>query len=155
MCFIRSRVKGGTKNRTNMSQDFVKSFKDGKKACIFEPAIDAPDGGQASQYAYESVKYGISYDTAAANAAKRNEGLRAMCHYEVHIPCVACANCTIIQEWDNGQYVNNAYFCNILKGPCERYGTCDRGQTGKLGPQVIRRNMTMAEILAHKDELVN
>lgn len=138
-----------------MSQDFVKSFKDGTKASIFGPPIDAPDSEQAPQYAYESVKYGMTYDTASANAMQRAEHLKTMSHYQVRVPCVACANCTIIQEWENGQYVNNAYFCNILKGACERYGTCDKGITGKLGPQVIRRNLTMEEVLAHKDELVN
>lgn len=138
-----------------MQAEVIKKCKDGSLVRAYDRAIDAPESARPPHYEFTPEKHGVTYDTAMAKNESRKDSVKALNHYRVSVPCVGCCECIIIQEWENGQYVNNAYFCKRLKCACERFGTCDYGLTGGLGPQVIKRNLTMEEIMAHKGELVN
>jgi len=141
--------------RVNLERYIVKNLPDGKPLFLFDHPIMQDDSSEGSPYAVELGKRGIDYDSAVKKAAARTDNEKEQSHYRVSVPCVACCDCVIIQDVEKGQYVNSAYYCRLHRMPCERYGTCDHGREGKLGPHVIKRDLTMEEILAHKDELVN
>lgn len=141
--------------REDLEKYIVKHLADGTPIYLFDHPITKADSSSGSQYAVEYGKRGIDYDAGERKAGLRTDNERERIHYRVSVPCVGCCNCVVLQEYENGKYVNASYYCWLNRMGCERFGTCDNGREGKLGPHVIKRNLTMEEIVANRGKLVN
>ena len=139
-----------------MDKQVIKTLPDGRLLYNFDPADEYPDSERVNEgiRVVQPVK-GVSLENAQKKAMEREETIAQRYSYQEFVPCVACCSCVIIRQREHGEYKNSVYACKNMKRAVARYGTCTYASTGKTGPLVIERDLTMEEIEANKMNLVN
>lgn len=134
----------------------IKEFEGGTKLYNYDPPSDVEDAEDLNcGCRVVSMARGITKETAKKNANERGEKSSLNSHYTEVVPCVACCHCVIVRENRNGELENTTFACQMLKRMVTRYGTCDHGNAGRLGPTVIERDMTIYEMQRAKENMVN
>lgn len=133
----------------------LKTFPDGRTLMDFDPADEYPDSEDVgSAYQVKRRLKGITPEGAERKSEKRLMMQRERVGYKTFVPCVGCTWCIIIRATEHGTVKNTYYACQRMKMRVDRYGTCVDASEGN-GPMVIEKNLTMEEIAARKNELVN
>ena len=115
----------------------------------YEDASDVGEGMNVVQR-----KRGADYGSAERKSERRLESILTRSMYREYVPCIKCTSCVVIRAMEHGELKNKFYACQKLKIKVARYGTCIQASEGN-GPMVIETDVTMEEIMANKDKLIN
>ena len=135
--------------------EVLSEYPNGMKRKDFDPVDaydDASDVGEGITVVQR--KKGYDYKFAERKSEKRLESIMARSGYHEYIPCIKCTACVIIRAMEHGEIKNKFYACQKYKVRVSRYGTCIMANEGN-GPLVIEKDLTMEEIMANKDKLIN
>ena len=132
--------------------EVIKELADGRLLRDYDPVGEYADGEE--NYHVKPKMKGIAAESALRKLVRRDKNILAMIEYAECIPCINCFNCVVVRELEHGEVKNKIYACHRNRVQVSRYGTCKYAMKGN-GPMVIERDLTMEEIMANKDKLIN
>ena len=133
----------------------IRTFPDGRRLLDFDPPDSYHDSENVGTgYHVTQRKKGLNIEAAEVKSERRVESMLKRVGYQTFIPCCVCNGCVIIRATEHGELKNTYYACQKMKAQVSRYGTCLQATEG-VGPLVIEKDLTMEEIAARKNELVN